>query len=865
MSTSVEFVRPHENIFEKLESLDLSFRDAVVFPNERSRFYFREFYLKKKEGVLPSLFTMEEFLSFLSGKVPTDQENSLGILMDIHPSGSFSISLAYAEKLLEFFNEIDAGMVGWDEIEWVAEYEPWKRFMDEVRKIYEEYKNRMREKEWVDKGDVYREAIKGVEKARRHFERIIFVNPLALTTAERRIIRSVPSIILLQTLVSEEDRIPGRPFHHHHRLLKYLGKEIPSFEFEARAAIEVYEGEDRHGLLSMMEHALLCAMDADIPPEKVGIILPDPSYARVISERIMERYGIKCNLTMGLPFMETPLYSFLDTIFTLVETEKDGKLRKDDLLELFSHPYFYARKDLKDRIEKVKKNLEETYIPPDAIGDSILQSEVVSVLDCVRKKRTLRELYDGLLSLITVLERELEIPPGYPHADGFNVLTRHLVRVKDTELGRFSVEQEKSFEFLREILSGLRIHKFGEPFKGVQIMGVLESRLIPFEVVVVPLMNEGYFPSPRKKELFLPDDARGRINERAGEDKLELQRHRDSTFSYFFHVWLSGAKKLYLGYVKEEKKSTPSRFVEQVTLGLYGEEVKPVKVGYEGGEIKKRERFFERRIINPDEFEFSPTRIDLYFQCPYRFYLEYVLGIREEKEEEELEGKGLGKLVHETLQRFYSEIREGPPEDGKRLFEIFEELFRRDYPVPSGRTLLRKELVKERLRMFVEEEKKRKPFKVLMLERSITTQTGRFRIKGVVDRVDEEDGRFVVIDYKTGYQVKTPLSFTPDDREDLRNGKRSVQLDTYLYLLSKRGEVDPDRTEVRFYSFRENKYLEKRFTKYGSKREVELFEGFLISVLEEIVDENNPFEPNYESNLCDSCPYAALCRRWEYV
>ncbi|RKZ20376.1 hypothetical protein DRQ16_04970, partial [bacterium] len=99
------------------------------------------------------------------------------------------------------------------------------------------------------------------------------------------------------------------------------------------------------------------------------------------------------------------------------------------------------------------------------IGDSILQSEVVYVLDCVRKKRTLRKIYDGLLSLITVLERELEIPPGYPHADGFNVLTRHLVRVKDTELGRFSVEQEKSFEFLREILSGLRIHKFGEPLR----------------------------------------------------------------------------------------------------------------------------------------------------------------------------------------------------------------------------------------------------------------------------------------------------------------------------------------------------------------------------------------------------------------
>jgi len=604
------------------------------------------------------------------------------------------------------------------------------------------------------------------------------------------------------------------------------------------------------------------------------------------------------NITMGYPLASTSLAAFLNALFRLqhnARTSSDGRLSfyHRDVRSLLMHPYTDggAAKGAHPLLEQMtRQNLVR-------IEATLFAGELERLI--FQKPGTQAELFAYLKQIFAhLMAREEAEEKGMEQLQG-EFMARflgelHVLESSLTDGPEFPVELLQNL--LRRMVRTLRVPFEGEPLSGLQLMGILETRLLDFRHVVLLSMNEEIMPAGSDAQSYIPYALRRAFGMPGKEEK-------EAIYAYYFYRLLQRADQvdlLYNSSTEGMRSGEMSRYLQQL---VFSRGIRPIQPGME---VKARPRpvlevphdtFVDERLKSylgsgSEQSYLSPSAINAYVSCSLKFYFRYLAGIGEvDQVSEEMDPSGFGTVVHESMKVLYGELgKEGGEWIRKealqkllaspRLREVLQEEFLREQKGKGsieGRNLIILEVMERYLKHIIRHDLKLVPFRMVSAEnkylRSLPLRWGKDQVQvwlgGKIDRVDEVDGRLRVIDYKTG-KAKTSFGSLEELFDGGRESRNGAALQTLLYawLLGESHPGEPiapglyvmqdlleddsdpllrwgppqGKTPIRDFAELESEYL-----------------GLLTEKLEELFNPAHPFVQTTNEKLCRHCDYAPIC------
>ncbi|KAB1440381.1 PD-(D/E)XK nuclease family protein [Pseudodesulfovibrio senegalensis] len=687
------------------------------------------------------------------------------------------------------------------------------------------------------------------------------------------------------------------------------------------------EGFDRHSQLAALKEELVSTKDANKTHENTAIVLPDAGALMPVLHHLPDE---DVNISMGYPLERTSLARLVETIVTLRENRlDDGRYHWKDMVNLIRHPYIKMLGDQTSPdyrrvlfVWEASMRQGEPYVRPEdwvpAYGIKPLENIAEERCEPLRREvmrtclenfeniSTLSELADALNDLVTML-----------HANGPNIWKNFLIdaeclyRLASSVIPELKAPLSSNAEFslpvltsiLRKLMQQERVSFEPDPITGLQVLGVLETRLLHFKRLFLLDAVEERLPGTNAADPLLPDPMRGLLG-------LPDSRERDNVAAYNFYRLVMGADQTVIFYQSGiqpgllDGKSIRSRFVEQLlwemekakgdVINTGDPEILPVNiksgpVPHNPGDIAVTE---DIRAALHDHLEnkgLTPSKIDTYLHCPKRFFLGTLARLRPITEiTEEADPAELGTLVHEVLREFFSghmNRRIIPAElDATSLLALYEKRLKESelyQTLPyDGKTALAHT---GRYRLERHLQAQQEPTTILGLETEltaeITVQKTVIPLRGTVDRVDQRDLDIRILDYKTGNLKKPGEKFWSDDElwqrmndsdpadtallPDLAKSMQSVQLPAYLHLYEHGKQADR-AVNAALVDLKDTGREKTLFPDKWEREEMrEIIEDQipqLIYFLVTHIHDATVF-PATPSSLCDWCDFKRICGR----
>jgi hypothetical protein len=675
--------------------------------------------------------------------------------------------------------------------------------------------------------------------------------------------------------------------------------------------------------------------EKDIDLKDIGIVLSEPSNLIPFVHNVVSRLNgaggkIPFNITIGYPFNRTPMFQLIDYILETGLTKTEKGIISEKYLNLIRHPYVKLSSEDKDNDESLKTaiHLIENiisrdnliYIDIDSI-EKMIEKEDKFFGDNDKKSRAIKEIkrvhktfllykFTGLKDLSLFLKNCIEsiyVKEGKSNlflneykAVAINTMDEILEFIMENPDDFGNSDFKNAVEFIKYYFFQKNINFLGSPLKGIQVMGLMEFSGLKFKHLIIADNTEGILPRNFKYDPLLPYDIRKVFG-------LRTYKDYEALFGYNYFSIIAAAEKVSLLWSSKQtggEFAEKSRFIERIVYELEKSE-KPVKT------LKKISKFVPRnkalKNIRKNEkikeklrnSELSPSSIRLYVDCPLKFYFQKIMNLEEKRELEIEPDAGIfGNIVHATLKELYQ------PYTGKEIFpkdiisiknileKTLEENFRKSgFSLDSGIISLRYWAVLEKLNEFLNLEEKRvgdKKVKILYLEKYLTKQIefkkNSVRLKGFVDRIDEEDGLIKIFDYKTGrvenlylkdenikYKSENFLEYKGDGYLELLDkfseNYKSLQIILYIKLYDRYFNKEKKGIKGAYIFFKDEnlKYADifkKNKNSDLSEEEIKLFfENFEnnLSLLLQDIEERDVFIPNPSEKKCSYCPFRTVC------
>lgn len=643
--------------------------------------------------------------------------------------------------------------------------------------------------------------------------------------------------------------------------------------------------------------------------ERTAVVLPDESLLIQVLYSVPEEVK-EFNITMGYPFNASLLHSFL---VLLKELHFSCRVRNGKtefyfpvLRKLFLHPYIkfsdtkltyeminrftagniiYFDPDKNDTFNEIL-NKSDSGIP--AIYKKILNYTADNKQFHNHLTELIKSVYDRIENSKTEDDtyKKFQFEFLYYFHINFNLLCRYI------EKHKIEINPNAFWKLLIEISSGIRIPFSGEPLRGMQIMGLLETRCLDFDNLFILSMNEGIFPKSSADLSFIPLIVRKYF-------KLPTFEDDDSVYAYYFYRLIQKAKNIFLFYDSETEKSSKgkSRFLLQIEKELikinpsinFTEKntspgVVPVKIL--PIEIPKSEAVMDK--INKID-RLSASELITAITCKLKFYLKHVIRLKEPDEtEEEFQGATFGSIFHTLMQSLYENYtgKTVTADDIKGLIIKIEKDFDSTFD-----NVLKKVSEKEKRIISLEQSPKNSmykyvisklvlstlkydleytPFNIISLEKKfskpyeINTGKGikKINLEGYIDRIDVKDGITRIIDYKTGSsyykELKDDLSFF-DEIITKTDYKDSFQ--TLFYAFNHINNTEQKYKPVIYYVNEKNKMVRDIKSTHLSKDDYDNFRTRLNIILTGIFNHDSSFTQTENPENCSYCPFRDLCYR----
>lgn len=932
----------------------------VVFPSERNKVYFREYLLKeiKKDGMIPpNLFTIGQLYEHIFEKMaclsatasmaggPEEIERNVLLreaVQDIKAKHlkdlPFIKFISMGRKLLGLFDELTSWNTSVREIEKMKNklHFPAQYIEEELpilKKIYNKYIENLNKRRLIDTSLSHLSIAEDFkDEYLKEFGSVYIAGMLALTFTDisliKKILKNLPAELILHSDKGElKDDSLDNIFYHHNKILKLLGidsgkvKSISPGKVREQKPTEVYIQKCKSMLdeVSFIINSISVASQR-YPLHRIGVTLPEESFYLPLADALA-KYGVPYNLSMGIPFKHSPLYSFLKDIYELI----DSDFKADRFLILLKNQILKGIKKKNVLFSELSCELDRKIRNANfpRIGRKIKDSQSQPVIDYIFMVTDRLKSNIAFGEYVKALRKIIQELAGLNNdfyernAQNLNGLMDKLIAIENSLVpDEFCPEGKDKLRFLINILEGISFPVSGDFSSGIQVIGILESRNIDFDCIIIPSCNEGIFPKESEKDLFLPANLRK-------EAGLPYYKERDALYSYYFHQLITGKREVYLSYRSRENTELGlrNRWIEKLV------DPEPIRHRSNGGRFRVKENntvnftnpirnlFLNgvagkaRKEIKPSgvskdsrtlnilkSFIFSPSHLKTYKQCGYKFYLSYILKLKEPKHiQEEYDASKWGIILHNAFARLYGEVyREGYTPNmrkkvNKKLLEIGREEFLKAYPAPKASLRFGWDLTKKRLASFVDSEigHFKEGFKPIRLESELkpyTIKIDKFNIKlgGIADRIDAKpatetkagrDDKFYIIDYKISkrpaaktYRIPaTPATKTLAGRKDLAGrGKDFTEFQLPLYaLIFTRGDIEKIGGLIYYHlDDTRQKFLMMDILQKEGKDYIEKFrKEILIPVFKDMFEQKTNFNLTKDFDACQRCMFVDHCGR----
>ena len=873
---------------------------VIVLPNKRAKVFLLD-ELKKLVSTnifAPEIISIEEFIQDIAGIRSIDSVEVLFEFYEVYLSiteknqDPFETFANWAKTLLQDFNEIDRYLLEPDKIlkylENIKEIEHWsvdinKRtelidnyliFWKKLPEYYYSLYNYLSNKGIGYQGLIYREAVENLnhfsEKNSNHF---IFAGFNALNQAEEKIIQHLLALgkakiywDIDETLLHDTFHDAGlfqRRFKSSWSYYKTNPYEWISNEYSAEKNIQVIGTSKSIGQAKIAGDIIKKHIDNNNSNlQNVALVLGEENLLLPILHSLPSEIDA-LNITMGFTSKNNPAQLLIAKLFKLHTTSlarnaSSYVMYYKDVLDVLTNPLIEPYLKVDELVSTINRNnftfithkkLEELYPIENELFNLLFQKwdtnsvMVLENLSQILLKVKANLSYDNeeekvtnafVFSIFKIINKMISYFSEHKKID--DIQTLHAIYKQIIDLA------EVSFE--------------GEPLNGLQIMGVLESRVLDFETVIITSVNEGKFPAGKSTNSFIPYDVKR-------EYGLPTFKEKDAIYTYHFYHLLQRAKNVYLIYNSDSEgfdAGEKSRFITQLevekrpkhhlTFDFYNPNVP--NIAYEPIVIKKTESIINR-LKAIAEKGFSPSALTTYIRNPIQFYFQRILRISEIDEvEENIAANTLGTIIHGALEELYKPFvgRILTKEDVEKCFKKiddevlnqFKEVYK-EGEIKKGRNLLAFEVAKRNvlnfLKMELEAIQNGDEIQLIALEKPLSRTLEHPKlpfavtIAGNVDRIEKRNGTIRIIDYKTGKveQKSVTLKDWNGLTEDIKNDK-IIQILAYAFMYEE--EAKGMEIEAGIISF---KNLKSGFLPFNFKPEKESFDVISPEIMENYLEE----------------------------
>lgn len=889
---------------------------TIVLPNRRARVFLIDALKKFAPANLfaPEIVSIEDFVQDIAGIRTIDTIEQLFEFYEVylHADGkekqSFEQFSNWAKTLLQDFNEIDRYLLEPDKVlkylENIKEIEHWSlhpektelvenylEFWKSLPGYYEALYAHLMAKGIGYQGLVYREAIANLE----HFSNqtgshYIFAGFNALNAAEERIIQHLLSLDLAKVywdvdsaFLNDEHHDAGlfvRRFKEEWKYYKSYPFEWISSDFSKEKKIQVIGTPKSVGQAKIAGN-IINTLSADRngnPLTRVAVVLGEESLLMPLLYSLPSATGA-LNITMGYSGKNNPAQTLIAKLFKLhmhaTSRNPDSYVMYyKDVLDILTHPlvepFVYA-----GELVRLISQYNYTYITHKKLFE-LAENPNALFRKLFAKWDKPVAVLDGLSAILVTIKNQLDNGNQEEKiAKAFVFATFKTINKLSTYFLRDATVNLDTLQAIYKQVAELTEVSFeGEPLTGLQIMGVLESRVLDFDTVIVTSMNEGKFPAGKSQNSFIPYDVKRELG-------LPTYKEKDAIYTYHFYHLLQRAKNIFLLYNTESEGldgGEKSRFITQLEVEkqpahqLSHEIYNPVvpDKAYAPVIIPKSESVMQR-LGQLAEKGFSPSSLTAYIRNPLVFYFQRILRISEVDEvEENIALNTLGTIIHHTLEELYrpyvgkfllaDDIKTAKTKIDAEVLRQFKEVYK-EGEIRKGKNLLAFEVAKRHVLNFLNmeladfEDDEKLSVKIIALEERFERVLEHpdlpfpVMIGGEVDRIELRNGRIRIVDYKTGKVDKNNVKLSQWEglTQDIKNDK-IIQVLAYAFMYEPHAEGR--EIEAGIISFKNMKSGFLPFVYKNAMEETsvvtasisEHYKNQLVLLLNEILNAGIPFE-----------------------
>ena len=835
------------------ETSDLS-QTVIVLPGKRPVVFLKQILKEQKyEGFLPEFFTVDELIKKISGK-----QHIQGISLWLF--GYDVYKKIYPEETLEnFLKWFPTLLKDWDDmlkfseedkavLEYMLDDERIKNwgetlgdgdnarkrnlnFWKKMNVFLPKLKENLQAKGWATDGMIHEMVREKISDFAEETEtKFVFCGFNALTPLEEKLIRELlqkgkaecffqADEYYIKDLKQEAGKFLRKHMHwkefNENRKFQWIENS-----FCEEKNIKVYEVAGNVAQTKILPEIL-----QEIPKEnysKTAVVLLDENLLLPSLDAVS--FVDNLNITMGFPIKNLGFSGAVKKLFYLQK-----QLEKNDksyyYLDVFSVlEEFPDNEEDRKIIDQFTAKIEDeniVYISKKMMQEHLGELSYFQIFE----KRTAAELLEDLSNFCYQLKfREID-DILYENVSlfetTFKILKNHM---KDYD---FEISIDALEVLMNQLVNSENLDFQGEPLEGLQFMGLLETRLLDFENIILLSVNEGKLPLGNTQNTYLPFDVRRNFG-------LNTFLENDSIYAYHFYRLLQNSKNIYLLYnalgsgVNTGEKS---RFITQMEMESPHKmehiviENTSEPILQEPIVIEKTEKVLEK--LNKWKGGISVSHLISYLYNPIDFYLNNILKAKETEEiEEELSQRNYGNLVHYALDWLYqkkegkvlkeSDIEDLKPKIDEAIKKAISKLKHQPELYERGMNYIHKSMAAKVVEHILDYDlgliKAGNSLEIISLENRINAEFSldengeKINFIGYIDRIDRLNGVLRVIDFKTAKAKNLSVKPKEEKLEDFMSSadsKQALQLSIYAYMVLHNENFSVNQLQCGIWSFAE--------------------------------------------------------------
>jgi hypothetical protein len=891
---------------------------TIVLPNKRAKvFLINELKSLVSNTIFaPEIISIEDFIQDIGGIRSIDSIELLFEFYEVYLSvtkndtqESFENFANWAKILLQDFNEIDKYLLEPDIIlkylENIKEIEHWAVDIDQrtdliekhllfwkkLPEYYHSFYQYLLNKGIGYQGLIYREAVNNLN----HFSEInsekhyVFAGFNALNKAEESIVQHLLASEnakiywdIDETLLHDTFHDAGlfqRRFKSQWIYYKTHPYEWIVNDFKEEKNIQIIATSKSIGQAKIAGSIIdkYCKL-GNSNLQNVALVLGEENLLQPILHSLPNSVE-SLNITMGFSSKNNPAQLLVAKLFkmhsnALSRNATNYVLYYKDVLDILTHPLIEPFVNANDLINRINR-YNYTFITHSKIEEIHPNgNELFAIL--FKKWDTtsvnvLENLSQILLKIKANLSSEVE------EEKIANAFVYSIFKVINKMISYFSehpsINDLKTLQAIyKQVIDVAEVSFEGEPLNGLQIMGVLESRVLDFETVIITSVNEGKFPAGKSINSFIPYDVKI-------EYGLPTFKEKDAIYTYHFYHLLQRAKNIYLIYNSDSEgfdAGEKSRFITQLEvekqpnhkLSFHYYNADVPNIAHQPIVVPKTENVMAR-LQEIATNGFSPSSLTTYIRNPIQFYFQRILRIKETDEvEENIAVNTLGTIIHGALEELYKpfigrvitivDIENSQARIDLEVLNQFKKVYK-EGEINKGKNLLAFEVAKRNVQNFLKLEleaiKNGDEIQIIALEEKLERVLEHpslpfpVKIAGNVDRIELRNGKIRIVDYKTGKVEQRNVSLKDWNglTNDIKNEK-IIQVLAYAFMFEE--QLNGREIEAGILSF---KNLKAGFLPFQFKRDTEIIDTVtseimddylkqIVVLLQEILNIDIPFE-----------------------